>query len=333
MGQVRFGLIGCGGMGLHLARQANMVEGARVTAVCDSDPDRAAAGGRELDVPFHTAHSELVNRDDVDAVIVASPNNLHCIHSCDAAKAGKHVFCEKPMAPTLSECDDMIAAAQQNEVKLMVAQVLRYFPVFLETRRIVESGAIGKPVAMRVTRTSGPSGTFDHGWRARYDLTGGILMEINAHELDYMRVILGDPVAVYAQSRRLVQGSYDYDDTHFVEISFGDGGMGFLHSSVAAAVGEYHMVIQGTEGTLTNGGFGGPIRYARFGEEPTEISASEIEAEEPYHHELRLFVEAVLTGGKPPVPGREGRAAVELALAAYASARTGQPVDIPMKSS
>jgi len=217
-------------------------------------------------------------------------------------------------------------------VKLMVAQVLRYFPVFLETRRLVQSGVIGRPTAARVVRTGGSSGIFSHGWRAKYNLTGGILMEINAHELDFMRVILGNPVAVYAQSRQLVGGVYDYDDIHFVQISFENGGIGFLHSSVAAAVGEYHMTIQGTEGTITNGGFGGPIRYARFDGEPVEISASEIEAEEPYHHELRLFVEAVLGGGEPPVPGREGRAAVELALAAYASARSGAPVRIPLES-
>lgn len=319
-------------MGLHLARQANLVEGARITAVCDADANRASAASQEFGVPHHTDHADLVNRHDVDAVIIASPNHLHATHACDAARARKHVFCEKPMAPTLRECDEMIAVAEENEVKLMVAQVLRYFPVFQETRRLIESGVIGRPVSLRIVRTGGSGGIFSHGWRARFDLTGGILMEINAHEFDFMRVVLGSPVAVYAQSRQLVTGIYDYDDTYFVQVSFADGGMGFLHSSVAAAVGEYHMTVQGTEGTLTNGGFGGPIRYARFGKEPVEINASEIEAEEPYHHELRLFVEAVLNDEEPPVPGREGRAAVELALAAYASARAGQPVTIPLAS-
>lgn len=330
MERIGFGLIGCGGMGLHLAAQAALLDGVSIAAVADPDPERAARAAAQLGAPSFENHLDLLASPGVDAVIVASPNKLHAPHAIDAARAGKHIFCEKPMAPTVAECDSMIAAAREADVMLMVAQVLRFFSVFQETRRLVESGVIGKPVAMRVTRTSDSRAAFGHGWRSRQADTGGVLLEINAHEIDFMRCICGEAATVFAQARRAAGGAYDYPDTFFVQVGYRDGAIGLLHSGIASPVGEYHMAVQGTSGALVNGGFGGPIRYAAMGEQETVVDASTLEAEEPYHHELRLFVEALRDGRESPIPGREGRAVVEIAEAAYRSANTGEIVQLPL---
>lgn len=331
MSRVGFGLIGCGSMGVHLATQANQVEGAKVVAVCDPDQERASQASSKLGgVPTFANHNDMLSLSEVNAVIIASPNSQHAPQACDAAKAGKHIFCEKPMAPTLEECDRMIQAAKEAGVKLMISQVLRFFPVFQETIRLVSSGVIGEPRAVRIARTGGAKGIFESGWRTKYAHTGGILMEINAHELDFMRVLCGDVELVNAVADQIVHGVYDYHDTFFVEMRFRSGAIGCLHSSIADSIGGYHMVIQGTKGTLMNEGFGGPIRYAEFDGEQKVIQASEIQAEEPYHHELRLFVEAVLEDKEPPITGLDGRAAVELAIAAYRSANTRNTVRLPL---
>jgi predicted dehydrogenase len=168
------------------------------------------------------------------------------------------------------------------------------------------------------------------GWRAHFSECGGVLMEVNAHELDFLCHVCGPAKSVFAKGLRLVNGGYDYDDALLVQVEFQSGTLACLHASISASMTEYHMTFQCAEGTLINGGFGGPIRYARFSEQPKVVEAGDIEMEDPYRHELRLFFEAVRKGEEPPVTGPQARQAVELALAAYESARTGVPVDLPL---
>src|SRR5690242_17013614 len=125
MTELRFALIGCGGMGRYEAKVLGEIPRARLVAVCDVRAESAEEFGREMGVPALTDPAAAIGSPDVDAVIVATPNGLHTQIVLDACKAKKHVFCEKPMAFTLAECDQMIAAAEQNGVRLMVGQVLR----------------------------------------------------------------------------------------------------------------------------------------------------------------------------------------------------------------
>jgi predicted dehydrogenase len=210
--------------------------------------------------------------------------------------------------------------------------VLRLYPVFHKTAALLREGAVGEVRSMALARTGGSMSPHG-GWRAKYESTGGLLMEVNAHELDFMRHVAGDAESVYATSQRINgdRFGYDYDDTFQIDIRFKSGATGHLYASCASALGEYRMTFECSEGTLNNGGFGGPIRYAKFGEkETTALDSSSWEKEEPYGHELRLFLEAIRNDTDPPIPGSEGRAAVELALAAYRSSRTGEVVRLPL---
>ncbi len=143
--EVRVGLIGCGNMGSGLLRNCAQVENAKVAAVADPVAENVKKLADELDVPAFDDYRKMLAKDDIDAVIVAVPNFLHAAVSIDVAESSKHVFCEKPMAMTVSDCDRMIQTAKANGVKLMVGQVLRYLPVFAKIKEIIDSGVLGEP--------------------------------------------------------------------------------------------------------------------------------------------------------------------------------------------
>jgi len=159
------------------------------------------------------------------------------------------------------------------------------------------------------------------------------LMEVNAHEIDFMCQVGGDVERVYAEADHFGEDPSDYPNLYFVSLRFKSGAVGMLHSSTVSAVGDLSGKVQGSEGSLmyTNGfggKSGGEIRYARRDAEPQSIAISDIEVEQPVRHELRLFVESVRNGTPPPIPGTEGKRNVVIAEAAYESARTGKAVTL-----
>lgn len=325
MSKLGIGVIGCGGLGTRLAMHANTIDGARVLAGADPATEQRRRFAEEFGVPTYRHHRELLAREDIGAVMVVTPNNTHMPITLDALRAGKHVFCEKPMGLNVAQCDRMIAEAERAGLKLMVGQVLRLFPVFGKIKDIIGSGVIGEPFAIFTARTQ-QAGPLARGWRRSKRSTGGLLLEINAHELDYMRYLMGEVECVSAQVGRFLDTEIEYEDLAFVELKFRNGGIGVLYSGLVAGSGEYRGVVHCKRGTLTHGGFKGPISYTQFDGEPVVIAQEDIECEDPYRHELRSFVESILTGSPMVFDGRDGRAAVAIAQAAYLSAKRGRAV-------
>ena len=167
-----------------------------------------------------------------------------------AIAAGKDVFCEKPMALSLADCEEMIDAARRAGRKLMVGQVLRLITVFATVRRLVEEGLIGPPRAMRILRCSRRSdcaeGPWRTSWRRSRANTGGLLFEINVHEFDFMRAILGEAAEVSAMAANIAHPELDYEDHAVVTVRFRNGAIAFLETSTATALGA-------TEGLITGG--------------------------------------------------------------------------------
>ena len=335
MDQIGIGLIGCGPMGMSLATNLLNLDSAQIPAVADVDDEKRTEAAEKLEATAYADHHELLARDDVQGVLVAVPQFLHCEITVDAAAAGKHVFTEKPMATCVAECDRMIAAGREHGVKLMVGQVCRFHPVHSKIQEIVASGQLGKPTCMKVHRIGGPwgQGTWARDWRMSMKKSGGILMEIDAHEIDFMRFVCGDVETVYAVGGIYHQKEADYPDIALVSMKFRNGAVGVLHASQATAIGGYGGHVDCEQGSIdfpVFWGEGGGLKFGKFGEEPTFIAAGDIEAETPVQHEVRLFVEAIRDDTPVAVPGEEGRAAIEIAEAAYRSIETGQPIALPL---
>lgn len=332
MDKLGVGLIGCGVMGMSLAEACNKLDSARITAVCDVQESNAEKAAAALGVNGFTNYMDMLAEDHVDAVLIAVPGFLHREPAVASAEAGKHVFCEKPMAVSLPDCDAIIAACEANSRTLMIGQVCRFHGVHSRVKQLVDEGFIGDPTCMVVRRLGGGwSGIWAQQWRMERAKSGGTLLEVNAHEIDFMRWVCG-PVKTVTASGANIRGSQtDFEDVILLNLTFHNGAIGHHHSSSASAIGEYGGRLDGTEGSIyfpAIWGDGAGIHYGRFDEERQFIATDDIKVEEPVVAELRAFVDAIVNGSDPPVTGRDGRAVVEIALAAYQSAQSGQPVDL-----
>jgi predicted dehydrogenase len=323
-----FALIGCGGMGRNEARILTQIPRAQLVAVCDVSEPAAREFGAEMGVPALTDYRAALARPDVGAVLVATPNGLHTQIVLDAAAARKHVFCEKPMAFTVAECDSMIAAAAANHVRLMVGHVLRLLPLFQRVIDLFDSGVLGKPIAAQITRV-GWLGDPKARYRLRKALTGGLLYDITVHEIDVLHRLCGPVETVYALLDNHVQKQVDYEDVAQIQLRFRNGASGHLFASLASPIGTSNGTIVGELGTLRYDHGAGQITYRRAGEEQAvQETVTRADGENGYLRELRSFTEWVLDSAAPLLTAQEGRAAIQVAEAAYLSAETGQPVPL-----
>jgi len=325
--ELQLALIGCGGMGTKLGQSLNALEGARIAVCCDIDRERLSKAASELDADDAVIdyHDALAN-PAVDAVIIATPNDLHAQMAIDAANAGKHVYTEKPMALSVADCDAMIAAADSAGVKLMVGQVLRYIGNFAKSKQIIDTGELGKPFAIEVDRIS--NAPFRPGWRSSKARTGGMLPEVNVHELDFMAYVLGEPISIYAQSGHFGDNNYDFDDELFAIVRFQEGGIGSLHASFCARIGRYHTKILCEKGAIFFGHAPGEAIVQRSSGDPEPLDASDIP--DPHKRELGEFLEAIRTNTEPKITGADGRRAIGMCQGAEISAATGQVVKLPL---
>lgn len=335
MEPIGIGLIGCGGMGRSLAQSLQGVEGARLVAVCDVAEAAGRAAADEFQVPYYQDYHDLLGHREVQGVLIAAPQFSHAETTIAAAAAGKHIFCEKPMSTHVADCDRMIAATEAAGVKLMIGQVCRFHGVHSAVKKLVSDGLLGDPTCMMVHRVGGGWGkVWQQSWRLSKERSGGTLMEVNSHEIDFLLWVCGEARQVYAAGGNYITPQMDYPDIVLVTITFRNGAVGFLHSSQATLFGGYGGRLDGTEGSAEFPSIWGEnagVRYRRHdASEATFLSLSEMQVASPVQQELAAFIAAIRTDTDPPVTGRDGRAAVEVAQAAYQSMETGQPVTLPL---
>lgn len=336
-GEIRVGLVGCGVMGRSLALELKKVDGALLVGVCDVSREGAEKLGSELDVQAHTDPITFVTLGELDAVIIATPPFTHKELTITAADAGKHVFCEKPMAPTTADCLEMIRACERNGVKLMIGQVCRYHPMHRAIKEEVDSGRLGKLISIFVYRVGGAfSGIWDVPWRKSKAQSGGALMEINTHELDFMRWVGGEVESVFACGGNYVRKDWDYPDCAFVSLKYRSGAVGVLHSSQVSTIGGYGCRVECEGGSILLPSFwgeGAEMVIKEVGGDERHIRIDELSKRShgsPVWQELNEFVRAVCEGREPEITGYDGMAAVELAEAAYMSIDSGEPIKLPL---
>ena len=337
MAKLSVGLIGCGVMGRSLVKGClELPDRVTVTAASDVDNDVLTAFCSELGLRAYSDYAEMLSAERLDAAIVAVPPFLHRGAVEDLADAGLHVFCEKPLAATVADCDAMIARCRERRVVLMVGQVCRFHAIHSKVKELVDSADFGRPLCMIVRRLGGGLGAqWSQDWRRQRAMSGGDLMEINAHEIDFMRWVCGEAKSVYAVGTRHPDSQVDFSDAVIVSIEFADGAIGSLHSSSISSLGAYGGRLDCERGSLhfpTIWGEGAGI-HVKHGNETDFLPAGDIAVETPVTHELRMFFEAVANGCAPPVTGADGRAAVEIAQAAYLSIEQGRSIPLPLEES
>ncbi|MGE5588227.1 MAG: Gfo/Idh/MocA family oxidoreductase [Clostridia bacterium] len=332
--EVRFCVIGVGRAGMVHARNLKAgIRGARLVAVADVDPASAARAAQELELErVHTDYTEAVSDETVDAVCVASPVFTHAQVAVAAAEAGKHVFCEKPMALTLDEADSMIDAARRAGVKLQIGFMRRFDAGFREAKRLIDEGEIGDVILVRsVGRGPGLPGD----WYLSFERSNGLLAEVNSHDFDTVRWLgRGELSRVYAEAgafarRDLAEKHPGFFDSAVVNIRLANGVMGVVEGTCPDNYGyDARAEILGTRGVLLVGQIeeSSSVVCRKDGCVRPVIPSWQRRFREAYIDEMRHFVECILSGAEPVVSGLDGKKALEGVLAANRSLREGVPV-------
>ncbi|NOU74216.1 gfo/Idh/MocA family oxidoreductase [Paenibacillus sp. LMG 31458] len=248
---LRFGVIGCGNFGGELARILNELEGTRTVAVVGGADDSAKLLSEELHCETAASVEELVVRDDVDAVIVASPNHLHKQHVILAAQHGKHVFCEKPIALSLADCEEMIEACRKASVHMMAGHILHFLSGVQQVKRLIAAGEIGKPIVAHAERTGWQDKQSGSGWKHDQALTGGYLFHY-IHELDLVQTFLGPSASVLLAGSCVdpALNASSNPDHLLLTMEFSNGTLGTMQYGSGFRWGEHFVKINGTEGAV-----------------------------------------------------------------------------------
>jgi len=320
MDTIGMGAIGCGGIANGHLPAYRDVDGIETVAVCDIDEQAAQARAEEFDVPaIYTDWRELLADERVDAVSVLLPHHLHRDVAVAAAEAGKSILCEKPMATSLSEVDDMIAAADDAGVVLMVGQILRFRPANIKARELIRDGAIGE-VRNVLRRRLGKSEGFRSEWARNPEEAGGwVLYGFGAHEVDMILWLNdGEPGDVFAQAR--VNNEYwnDYDELT-VQMALVDGPMSTYQHSLNTPFGAWECMVIGTEGAMMI-----DSEQIRLGDEVIEAP---LDSPASWRAQVGEFVRAVREGDEPEESGRNVRRTMAALEAAKLSIRDGRVVD------
>lgn len=339
--QINVAIIGCGWAGGRHAR-AFVQCGACVRWAVDVDKKRAEALAASYAGCRTATDYRLALADpSVQAVDICLPHNLHALVAIEAAQAGKHILCEKPIAATLEEADDMIASAEQAKVTLMVAENVRFTPIYQKVRELLDKGAIGRPALLQVTRQCYLVRSFimERPWFLnRQAAAGGIMMSGGVHDFETMRMLISELESVQALRARQRFLEMEGDDTSIAMVRFCDGTVGtlvesFIMKSLTTASGpEVHTLrIDGDLGSLSVED-GQTIRlYSEKEEWLPEGTLMQheiyVQPADTFMLEIAHFLQCLRTGKEPLTSGRSQRRPLEAVLAAYRSMEmNGVPV-------
>jgi len=320
------GIIGAGGIAQSHMRAIEENDNIRLAAVMDVDAARAEASAVKYGGRAYSSLESLLEDPEVEAVHVCTPHSFHGDQVVAAAKAGKHVMVEKPMALTLSECDRMIEACEESGKILMVGQVMRYYPVNIMVRQMIAEGVIGE-VGHLMRRRYGyfnPTGTGSNypSWYLDLELGGiCVLYCFGPHEYDILPWYLNSPVKeVYAagtESTELYQGQRD---SYTAILTHENGAVSVLSQSVVCHTGAHDQYIIGSKGSmmLTN--------------QNLFLNGKEVTVEgtpgEGMRNQIREFATCCLEGYEPDASGRSVRHTMAVIEAAKQSAERNEPVQI-----
>ena len=336
---LRFALIGCGRVSPKHIASLKEIEGARLVAICDKDLEKAKTRGEGLDgVEYIQDYKELLKREDIDVVNVLTESGTHADITIEAAKAGKHVVVEKPMALTLRDADRMIRECDQNGVKLFVVKQNRFNLPVVKLREALEEGRFGKMVMGTVrVRWCRTQEYYDQDpWRGTWALDGGVFTNQASHHIDLLEWMMGDVESVFAKSTtRLVDT--ETEDTGVAVLKFTNGALGIIEATTATRPKDLEgsISVMGSGGTVEIGGFAvNEMKVWNFAqEEPGDTQVLERYHTNPpdvygfgHLEYLRSVVDCIQGNGKALVDGLEGRRSLELINAIYESAETGKEV-------
>ena len=327
---MKIGVVGSGFMGsTHAAAWAKLP--IEFVGICSADLPRAQALATQYGGAAFSSLDDLLAQ--VDVVDICTPTNLHHPMVMQAAAAGKHIVCEKPLARTSAQGREMIKACHEANVHLLVAHVLRFSPEYVGAKTVVERGDIGNVAVQRYTRCSALPTWTTENWLMDQEKSGGMLFDLMIHDFDYARWIAGDVESVFAKSLR-GQFPGTKADYALVMLKHKNGAISNIEGGWAYRTGMFRtgFEIAGDAGLIEHLTDSSTPIGIYMKQEPSEVAAALVPAsplaEDPYFTQIKHFYEVLTSGITPRVTGEDGLAAVQIGLAAIESVRSGRQVAI-----
>ena len=321
MAVLHWGLIGCGDIaGKRVAPALRDLDNCRLIAVSRARYDLAEQFARQFAAPrWYRDWRDLLRDEEIHAVYIATPPNLHAEQTIAAAEAGKHVICEKPMALDARECRRMIAACRTAGVRLSIAYYRHFYPVVGRIKQIVEAGEIGKVVfaEIRAFENFRPEADDPRSWMTRKRQGGGgPVMDFGCHRIEVLLNILGTVSRVWGSNGRLVT-DWDVEDTSVSILEFQTEARGMLAVSRAVEQPQDTLDIYGSAGSIH-------VPVLNSGSITVVTPDGKRREDHPPHKNLHLpyiqaVAEAFMENREPPVPGETGLRVAEIIEEIYSS--------------
>lgn len=359
MDRVGTALVGCGKVGAIHADAFRGLPESRFVAVCDADRHRSESFAARYGVRSFTDARQMFEDPEVQMVSICTPHPIHAELAIAAARAGVHALVEKPMAASLKDCDQMIAASAQAGVQLGVVSQRRFYEPVVRVKQAIEQGKIGQPILATLVVMGWRDEAYYRSdpWRGRWDTEGGgVLVNQTPHQLDLLQWFMGPIQELFGYWDNLNHPTIEVEDTAVAVLRFANGALGTILVSNSQKPGFYGKIhIHGENGASvgvqTDGGSPFIAGVTEAVEPPIndvwtvpgqEHLLADWQAQDraraqtidvmSYYHKLQIqdFLRSIGTGRQPAVTGREGQKHVELFSALYRSQRDRKPVRFPL---
>lgn len=340
--KVGFGIIGAGMIAEYHGKSMAELPNVRLVGFYDTNYAAAVRRAKEFNCKAYSSLEAFLASPEIAAVTIATPSGMHGSVALPAARAGKHILCEKPLEITLEKVDEIIRACEENHVLLSPVFQSRFTRPVQLVREAMRSGRFGRMVLASAQMRWFRNATYYSGsnWRGTWEMDGGgALMNQAIHMIDLLLYINGAPEEVFAFSGTLTH-SIEVEDNLCATVKYRNGSFGTIEVSTSCAPGfPRRLEFSGSAGTvafeedqITRWEFAEPLPEdesvkseltsqadAKGGSAPMNISA------EGHARQISDLAEAIMTHRKPFLDGHEGRRAIELIRGIYASAQTGKP--------
>ena len=332
---LRVGIVGAGGIA-NTHHRAYVAAGANIVAF--ADPYAPTRERRELEwgIPGYATLGEMLGQADLEAISICSPNAFHHEAALKAAKAGKHILCEKPLSMSLEQCQQMIQAAKKAGVVLQTGHHLRSNLYVEKAKQIITSGALGRVTFIRLRQT--------HDWGGNKSIApsfgllknsgGGTLLDNGCHMMDLARNLGGDVKSLFARMGTLGawESQVEVEDTSLVSLEFASGTLGSVENAWTATGWENGFWVYGTEGALECvERYPNPMRLRHIHRSSAGTTWDKLDEtlytfQDAGNHgrEVVNFIRSIREGAPVVCTGQDGLEAVRLVLTAYESAKTAK---------
>lgn len=353
MKKLKFAIIGCGRISYkHVEALVNNKEEAELVAVCDIVKEKAEGRAKEykdkmnldLKINVYTDYEEMLNKEEIDVVTIATESGYHPKIAIYCMNNKKNVICEKPMALSIKDADNMIAASKSNDVKLCVSHQNRFNKPIQQLRKALDEGRFGKLVngTARILWNRNMDYYKQAPWRGTWELDGGTLMNQCIHNIDLLQWMMGGEIeSVYAECGNFLR-DIEAEDFGAVLIRFKNKSIGIIEGSACVYPKnlEETLSVFGEKGTVAIGGLAvNRIEAWRFGDgKDSEDEILKAQAGDPdtvygFGHTplFKDMIDSINNNRTPLVSGEEGKKGMSIILAAYKSSLTKMPVKFPLE--